>query len=271
MDSTSTSATGPSPRVLEELQALFSWSPPKLIPGSSRSTKTRPPSFYDKHFTEDLVLKSVKRLPSLVEDLARNVDTVLGALTTLPPLDGLITARQREDDLMSMDEFVPDEKAVTNYYQQTTAKYCSQVASTLSLCPTAQFSRWRSLLSWTQSGPSSGYAIMDGKLCFIGEGAGQSKVFRAALLDSMDSKTRRIFKELRDSKSSLASWEFKSTDAGPVEVITTVPKFGKFSWTYCSATDWKQNRKHEEAGKKVNLARVIRPDALSPPWSLSVC
>ena len=133
-------------------------------------------------------------VPSLVEDLTKKADILNAALPTL---------RWRGYDLASVDECVKDEKAVTNYYQQTTTKY-SLVASTR---PTAQVLRSCSLrLLWTQQSPSLHQTIMHGQFCLVGEGAGWSKISR----DSMD-RTRRIFKELRKSNSSLATWELKSS------------------------------------------------------------
>jgi hypothetical protein len=59
---------------------------PTTIPGpttTGRSTRqklntyTRPASFYDKHLAETLVLKRVKLLDSLVDDLAGTVDKTI--------------------------------------------------------------------------------------------------------------------------------------------------------------------------------------------------
>ncbi len=101
---TSTTAAG-QPEVPDEIKALFSWNPPRLCPApktkssTKSSTATRSPAFYGKHFSSDLVVKKVVRLPSLVRDLAGNVDRVLDALETIPPLEGFFKfrAEQRED------------------------------------------------------------------------------------------------------------------------------------------------------------------------------
>ena len=79
---------------------------------------TLPLKFVVKHFSDKLFLKRVERLPSLVQDLAKNVDTALNAaLKTLPPLYGFITAEQR-DNIASLDEVVIDGKAIANFYHQ---------------------------------------------------------------------------------------------------------------------------------------------------------
>jgi len=64
-----------------EINALFSWDA-SLVPG-----------FYDKHFSDKLVFKRVERLPSLVQDVANDVDKALRAASpTLPLLcPGFIT------------------------------------------------------------------------------------------------------------------------------------------------------------------------------------
>jgi len=179
---TSTTAAG-QPEVPDEIKALFSWNPPRLCPApktkssTKSSTATRSPAFYGKHFSSDLVVKKVVRLPSLVRDLAGNVDRVLDALETIPPLEGFFKfrAEQREDS--------NDAGFIKGC---ATAKYCSRVASTLALHPS--FPQWRSLLFWTQSGPSSDYTRMGGQLLFLEEGVDQDKTERSAIVESMDSK-----------------------------------------------------------------------------------
>ncbi len=273
MASTSTPA---APESLQEIHKLFSWNPPALVLDTTRkpSTATRPPSFFDKHISEDLVLKTVQRLPSVVQDLVRNVDTALtAALNTLPPLDGFITARQREDDIWTTPPTVTDDKGVANFYDKTTAKYCSRVASTLALHPFAPFSRWISLLFWTQSVSHSGYAIIDGQLCFLGEKGlnWTQKTQRGALVEKMDSTTRHIFEEMADSRSSLGTWEIKSIRAGPFEVMAFVRNLGNFAWTTCTDPNCGKNPKHKKLRAKVALWSPAGPDALDPPWSLPVC
>ena len=143
------SATLAPTGVLDEIQALFDWNPPVLIPGKRKSsTATRPPSFFNKHFDDKYVLKRVRRLPSLVDDLAKNVDTALSAASnTLPPLDYFFIAQQRKHYRKSVDCRARDENAVANFYGATTAKYCLPLASTLAIHPYAPFSEWCSLVT----------------------------------------------------------------------------------------------------------------------------
>lgn len=88
-------ASGQLPDVRNEIEALLSWNPPRLIPVATKKklSSTRPPSFQDKHLSQNLVFQRVERLPSLVPALANNVDTALHAASgTLPPPNGFITA-----------------------------------------------------------------------------------------------------------------------------------------------------------------------------------
>jgi hypothetical protein len=149
---------------LQEIEALFPWNPPRLKPaplppGKKPSTGTRPLAFYDRHIPVHKALQEVKRLPSLIQQLAENVDTALeAALETLPPLGDFITARERKRDIKYSSKIVTDEKGVASFYDKTTARFCAPLASTLALHP--QASEWFSLVMWTTSVPHSGYAIM---------------------------------------------------------------------------------------------------------------
>ena len=92
--------------VLNEIHALYDWNPPALIPEEkkrSTSTPSHPPASFEKHFRDKYILKRVQRLPSLVDDLAKNVDTTLNAASiTLPPL-GFITAKRRVRNRTNFD------------------------------------------------------------------------------------------------------------------------------------------------------------------------
>jgi hypothetical protein len=155
------------PGVLNEIYALLSWDPPllSLDPDKKPSSASRLPGFYDKHFSEQFVLKKVEPLPSLVPDLAKNVRNALrAALPNLPPLgDDFITAAQRKSERRRYARVAKDEKAVANVYDKYAANYCLPLASTLALHPTASFSEWSSLLRWTQSVSSEGFATWEMK------------------------------------------------------------------------------------------------------------
>lgn len=249
--------------IREEIDKLFSWNPRPLVLGpkpTKSSTATDTPVLYDKHISPDFVVKKVVRLPSLIQDLAENVDEVFEALKTLPPLEGFITAKQRADDIWHVDNVVTNEKAVADYYHQTTAKYCSFVASTLALHPS--FPRWRTLLSWTQSGA---FSDPDGQLLFVGEGDDQVKTERADIVGSMDGEARVIFEEVRKSMLSLAMWEIH---VGSPEVMTAVHNLGEFNWTSCCVKGCNRNPNIHEKAKEWAKEAVLGPDAQTPPWNI---
>jgi hypothetical protein len=258
----------------DETQRLFSWNPPALkpvtLPGKKPSTKSRPPAFYDKHIFGPLVLRCVKRLPSLVQDLAANVDHALHAASeTLPPVRRFYTAEDMERVVWSIDKNIKDEKGVANFYDKTTGMFCTPLASTLALHPKASTSNWRTLVEWTQSVSSSGYAIMDGELGIIAAASDNEDAAQEMILATMESETRRIFDEIRDSRDPFVTWEIKSPFAGPLEVMLAVPNLGIFSWTSCTYPECLTNEKHINEVKR-NKNIKVGVDALAPPWNVNV-
>jgi len=128
----------------------------------------------------------------------------------------------------SINKNIKDEKGVANFYDKTTGMFCTQLASTLALHPKASTSNWRPLLEWTQSVSSSGYAIMGGELRIIAAASDDEAVAHEMIVQTMESETRRIFDEIRDSRDPFATWEIKSPFAGPLEVMLVVPNLGIF-------------------------------------------
>jgi hypothetical protein len=261
----------------DEIQALFSWNPPALKPvtltGKKTSTKSTssPPAFYDKHLVGPLALRCVKRLPSLVQDLAANVDRALQAASeTLPPVDGFYTAKDTERAVRNTNKNIKDEQGVANFYSKTTGMFCTPLASTLALHPKASASNWRTLLEWTQSVSSSGYAIMDGELGILAAASDdEDAAHEMILVETMESETRRIFNEIRDSLDPFATWEIKSPFAGPLEVMLAVPNLGNFSWMSCTYPECLTDKKHINELKKTESIKM-GVDALAPPWNVNV-
>ncbi|KAF9518757.1 hypothetical protein BS47DRAFT_194993 [Hydnum rufescens UP504] len=257
--------------VRQEIDALFAWNPPVIraiaSPFSKRpSTGTHPPAFYDKHLAQQLVLKQVKRLPSLVQQLAANVDKALGnAFESLPPLEDFITSEARRMSLKYQDPTVFDEKGVVSYYEKITSTFCVPLASTLALHPKA--SVWDSLLEWSASTRSPGRAIMNGVLRFreIAHDE-ESKSTQELLLKNMDNETRRAFEDLSKSVSPLATWEMKSLFAAPKEVVTAICNLDRFTWTSCQKVLCKVPE-HKRMRERAEPARA-GPDAKNPSWDL---
>ena len=266
---TSTIAQNLSPEVFNEIEALFSWNPPhlELAPDKlkAKSTATRPPAFYDKHISAKLVVRTVVLLPSLLHDLAQNVDKVLEATSNALPrhLEGFITAEGQRRNVRKLSKVMRNETAVADFYHMTTATYCLTVASMLALHPSYQ--EWSTLLSWTKSAPSSRYAIMEGQLCFLEEGGGEDKAERDEMVNCIESKYRAIFEDVRNLELSLGTWEIKNLSTGSPEVISSIHNLGEFNWTFCEVKNCGETHR-----KMILEARKAPagPDAQAPSWSI---
>jgi hypothetical protein len=269
----STSAVHEShlPRVLEEIEELFSWNPPRLVRGSKKqSTSFCLPAYYDKHFSAKFVLKRVEQLPSLVQILKDNVDRALDAAKpTLPPLSsGFVTAeRRQEEEILYYDLEAKNEQTVANFYDKYTSHYCLSLASMLALHPAAP--EWANLLLWTQSVSSSGYAIMDGELRFMTDPGVKevTKLHRENVLGTMKANDRHLFELMRASGMSLATWEIKSLGADTSEVLSAVRILGTFSWTLCSfdRNESANIKRHKTELEKVDRI-VVGHDAKCFSW-----
>src|SRR6266550_1773134 len=212
----SSSASDALSRIPQELNDLFSWNPPLLIPcpfpGKKMSTKTRPPAFFDKHFNEELKLLRMKRLPSLARDIAAIVDeTIMNFFNDgveFPPCDTLLSARQRNSIVRGVDRRMSDEKAVASFYDKTTATFCAPIASTLAL----RVPDWSTLLVWTQSANVSGYAIAEGFLKVASPTNLAKK--ETHLKEAMGEETLRLLQVLSTRRASLVTNEFMNMAAG---------------------------------------------------------
>jgi hypothetical protein len=111
--------------------------------------------------------------------------------------------------------------------------------------------------------PVSGYVIMDGELGIIAAASDDEDTEHEMIVEIMESETRCIFDEIRDSRSPFATWEMKSPFAGPLEVMLTVPNLGNFSWTSCTYPEYPTDEKHINERKKIEDIKV-GVDALAP-------
>ncbi|KIM77402.1 hypothetical protein PILCRDRAFT_12041 [Piloderma croceum F 1598] len=214
---------------------LFSWNPPLepiTLTSKKPSTSSRQPTFFDQYLVGS---SACKCLPSLVQDLAANVDrALLAASETPPPIDDFFTAKDRERALRNVDKTVTDEKGVANFYDKITATFCTPLASTLALHSKASISDWSSLLVWTHGNHG-------------------------------DRDTSYV---IRDSSSPFATWEIKSLFASPLEVMLAVPKLGNFFWTLCTYPKFSTDPKHVKELRKIEGTKV-GADALAPPWNVN--
>jgi hypothetical protein len=262
------SASDPLSEIPQKLKDLFSWNPPLLnpFPGKKMSTKTRLPAFFDKHFSKELKLLRVKRLPSLVHDIAAIVDkTIIDSFNGVqfPPTGILSSAEQLDFAVGNIDRDMADEEAVASFYDKTTATFCAPVASTLAL----RLSYWNSLLVWTQSPNVSGYAIANGFLKVAGPTTFANK--GAQLEEATDKETLRLFRLLSMRRASLVTNEFKNLAAGGPEVMLAIPNLSNsssFDWTSCDVPECASMTNHEREREKVK-AVFVGPDAKNTPWT----
>ena len=95
------------------------------------STWSESLAFFDKHFSDKLVLNRVERLSSLKHAIANTVDLAITAaldnnVHLLPP-DALLSSRQRDGLVENLELTMADEKAVANFYDKITAIHTARV------------------------------------------------------------------------------------------------------------------------------------------------
>jgi hypothetical protein len=260
---------------MDEIRALLAWNPPLLSVDKRRSkapsTSSRAPAFYDKHFSTKLILKHVRRLPSLAQQLAGNVEKALQeASETLPPLDGFTTANFRHMERRStLRTAVTDEKGVMAFYEKTSGKYCTPLASFLALHPKTPYPAWYSLVNFTQSPGSASEAVEDGRLhlATIVDDDPSIQADVELLVQSLESKTRRVFMCLQEADATLMTWEGKSLSVGSRKVMLSVLSLDEFKWTSCIDPDCQAIESHRRQRQKIQYAeKIFGCDAEDPPW-----
>ena len=264
----SSRTSDPLSEISQELKDLFSWSPPRLesFTGKIGSTYTPAPAFYDRHFSQDLKLLHVKRLPSLARDIAANVDKTITDYINhgiqFPPSHLLYSAERMEFVVINNGLLMTDEKAVASFYEKTTASFCVPVASTLAL----RTSNWFSLLLWTQYNNACNKAIADGflRVTNVGALALQETHLKAVLGEDKF----KLVQDLSESQESIMTYKFKSLAAGGVDVMEEILKLSKsptFEWTGCDNCGSKMKNRTQ----RNKIAKVVRgPDAKFTPWNL---
>ena len=269
----SSCASDPLSEIPQGLKDLFSWNPPELylFTGKKTTTETRPPAFYDKHFSQDVKLLCVKRLPSLARDIASNVDkTIVDYINDgirFPPSDILCSAQRLAYLSTNVDQRVVDEMGVSSFYDKTTGTFCAPVASTLAL----RSSDWRSLLQWTQSSKISGYAIADGFLTLMDlERLNDAK--KTQLKEVMGDETLEHLRDFSKLRASLATYVFKNLAGGGVDIMLEIPNLSNsptFDWIGCEVKNCISQIKHvKEREKVVNVVKGL--DAKNTPWNLDL-
>jgi hypothetical protein len=254
----------------QELEALFSWNPPKLTLGvdGSKSKATRKPSFYDKHLADGLILKHVKSLPTLLTAIANVVDTKLQDMQArnlpLPSLDCFPTLEKRMFNLSTT--VMKNESTVSEFYMLNTAIHCMKVASTLGLHPGSR--RWVPMLQWSST-PSTGcYAIADGSLQireFSESVAPHIVAYERDAWEHIDDDIREIMPRMKELFPDLATWEIKSLSVGSEDVMQ-----GIFRATLEPIFPWELCTNATTYGKRHSVIRdAVGPDATGSPWVIN--
>ena len=121
------SSSDPLNNIPQAFKDLFEWNPPRLrsIPGHKMSTKTREPAFFVKHFSDNLKLLHMKRMPSLVDDIAALVDKTIPDYpdNVLSPSPAWFSAAFVGCIMDQVDPDMADEKSVARFYDHTTAMF----------------------------------------------------------------------------------------------------------------------------------------------------
>jgi hypothetical protein len=235
---------------------------------------TRPAYFYDKHLAQTLVLKHVKLLDSLVDDLAGTVDKTIKDMSEkgieLPSHVGVLRPWQLIKGQTAISTTrVSREIGVAENYKDLTASFCLPVASTLALHPSS--TDWSSLLRWTMEVTNTQFAIADGALQLQHIPADDSHPLKI-LWNTVDADKRLLLAELPTRYRDIVIWEMKSLTVGDEIVMNEICYMGSssqaFQWKFCK----KGLCEHTEADliRRMVPTLVNAPgfDSLSPPWSL---
>jgi hypothetical protein len=264
---------------LRELEALFKWNPPRLelAVDASKSKYSRPPSFYDKHLSENLILKEVKVLRSLQQAIADVVDRTLSSIQqnniALPPAkitangDFVTEDKRRHVDYLE-NRPVRNKKSVANFYLKTTANYCVAVASTLALHPSTD--DWYNMLQWDDVPSRSGYALADGVLRIdpsmrpILLGKTLPLYYKKKIMESLSKDRVDALAKVAEKFSDIMTCKITSLTVAPqgvMEAISDLADSGTFPWVTCH--DVLCGHHHSMGGP-----HPISFDAAVTPWKI---
>jgi hypothetical protein len=260
-----------------DLQALLDWVPMPLtkVPEGSASKASMPPSFYDKHLSDRVVLKRVKLMGSLVSDIATNVDAILDNIRRkgdiLPPYVEVMSAKQLFQSHMSKEMAMANELSVTSLYQVTTASYCRPAASLLALYP--HHKTWTSVLVWTMAPANRHFAIADGalQLRLPSDDSGpevdeQVRQYNRDLWNSLGEEMGPLLRDVGERFPDLAIWEFKSLTVGDDEVMQGIKREALtdilFPWDKCKGPRSCRTKRH------AIIDAFAGPDGDDHPWTI---
>lgn len=261
--------TTPLPSLFErELDGFLKWTPETIIADEAHITSddTRPPVAYDLHLHEDLVLKEIKHLPTLLTDLAQVADVHVASYKKAVPHAVLGTdfptyhtrSRYRPDRVVA-------EASLVTIYENTTAQWCSLVAS--SLIFNQPFQKDIQLFKWTDTTPHS-KAIADGFLNLH-----HANIKDPQITSSLSKASKAAINVLVDWQlEGLMIWEFKSLVAADLDKMKAIGELtGPFKWKRCgdgSGYTCGAGQHGTKEGTRVKTGRKTGPDAKATPWNL---
>jgi hypothetical protein len=211
------------------IEEFFQYRPSTFRPakGHTTSDKTRPPGKFDRHLAPSLRLRRVVYMPSIEDDLKEIAEGALRSASeagTLPPVNEMFPAPTVRDSCVQQSAMhrILREAQIQSIYNDTTARFCSVVASTLEF----QLPRWNcGHLQWTiDSNKSRG--VSDGNLSL-----------NQAAIDQDIASLPVDFTDVAEDFPVLAIWEFKSLKAGTPEVFEAIVQQSAstedFPWEGC--------------------------------------
>lgn len=259
--------------VYDEIRHLFSWNPPSLVMKDHvTSDRTRNTKSFDSHLNDKQALEYLEVLPSLAEIFGKIADSALEsfeATTHNVPLSlgKLPTTKHRKRAVADAGINVKNEEDVQIFYEETTAKFCAPVASTLALSSTP--SSINPAFRFTSSLVSKSYADPDGALAFLLDNITPEMGIGPEKREQLQSAVRYF-----GTPALYAVFmEFKSLKAGSKDFMNAILELakepGKFPYQGCLHGAC-GSRCVTPSGSQVVTGARMGFDAKSSPWGASI-
>ncbi|KAJ6481948.1 hypothetical protein C8R45DRAFT_1003556 [Mycena sanguinolenta] len=240
-------------RVADDLEAFLAWNPPRLTSRRPLDLTTPPHFFYSKHIDPRLSLDHVVSMPSLVPDLADIVsdysDRVLeSALYTKLPSKSL----SAPIDIKPHKRFVGGWD-VADFYDRSTARICTAVATKLFLIPS--MSIWRKGIFWGHFGRNDPIPVDETA----------SLQFDTEFDPDFEPIAEDMLRDVQRAAAfapKIGTWLFLAVSAESESLLTNLGRL-------CSPHTFAYNHGRTTSHcSSIYSPRPIPPDASSAPWSL---